>query len=197
MILSTKCNPVHCSAHPRIQAIKPLAFPPPQCTILADGTFVPYSSSSSKSYTALWKSLPPPFPCIKTDCSPVSTFPVASQTETVFFCLSAPLSPWSQCIVYSDPISLSGCKTPPSFTLYHHLHFILLCFGSDGLSLYPDPVPLKRFILLSALFFPWSLCSQWFPPTPSQSSPLMATACCLGSWYITGQWDIGFKHPLF
>ena len=90
MILSTKCNPVHCSAHPRIQAIKPLAFPPPQCTILADGTFVPYSSSSSKSYTALWKSLPPPFPCIKTDCSPVSTFPVASQTETVFFCLSAP-----------------------------------------------------------------------------------------------------------
>lgn len=165
MILSTKCNPVHCSAHPRIQAIKPLAFPPPQSSILADGTFVPYLSSSSKSYTALWKSLPPPFPYLKTDCSPVSTFPVASQTETVFFFLSAPLSPWSQCIISSESISLSGCKTLPCFTLYHCLHFILLCFGSDDLPLYPDPVPLKRFILLSAPFFPWSLCSQWLPPT--------------------------------
>lgn len=30
----------------------------------------------------------------------------------------------------------------------------------------PDPVPLERFILLSALFFPWSLCSQWLPSHP-------------------------------
>lgn len=189
-------QPVHCSAHPRIQAIKPLAFPLPQSSILADGTFVPYLSSSSKSYTALWKSTTP-FSLFKKQLFSVSTFPVASQTETVFF---FSLLHYLLDLSASYLLSLSpylAAKPCPLFTLYHRLHFILLCFGSDDLPLYPDPVPLKIHPTLCSLF-PWSLCSQWLPPpTPSQSSPLMATACSLGSWYLTGQWDIGFKHPLF
>ena len=85
-----------------------------------------------------------------------------SISETVFFFLSAPLSLWSQCSISSEPVSLSGCKILPSFTLYHCLHFILLCFGSDGLSLH-----LRRFIVLSALFFPWSVSSDFSPyPIP-------------------------------
>lgn len=96
-------------------------------------------------------------------------------------------------------ISLSGCKILPAFTLWQLLPFILPCFGSGGLSLYLDPVPPNRFIPQSALFFLLSPCFQWHfpPPYPSHHHWWPHPAPWRHYVNITGQWNIGFKHPPF
>lgn len=121
---------------------------------------------SLKSYTALWKSLLPLsylnwlFSSLYFSCS--------ISNRDCFLFLSAPLSTWSQSIISSESISLSGCETLPCFTLYHRLHFILL-WGLMTFLFTRIQCHLKIHPTLCSPSSMVPLFPVTSPPTPSQS----------------------------